>query len=160
MTCGIMPQPSKAEKSRSDRSRTAFTQFAHKTATSSPPSAKAQPYNTKCWGCASNASHRPIRPEGRGQARSAPTGPGKRPELRFYRNTTFRLDPSPKAASGIVAAAALRPRFWRGIISAPSPGSRAAALVRKGCWESRGTRGALDAPIVPLAPPGRARHFK
>ena len=68
-------------------------------------SPNAQPCDTKCRGCARNAPLNPsaLRAE---DARSASAGPAIRLEQHFWRNTTKRPDPSPKAASGIVAAAA------------------------------------------------------
>ena len=105
------------------RSEQHFCQKYHSTYTSANSNStptQAQPCGTQCRGCASNAplAHPARRAE---DARSASAGPGARSKCHFYRNTTSRLDPLPKAASGIVAAAASRPHSDERNPSRPQP---------------------------------------
>ena len=80
-------------------------------------------------------------------ARSATAGPAFRPEQHSWQRSAKRSDPSRKAACGIVAAAALRPRCGERSASRPqprvqgrSPGSEGVRGVQRGLGGHLGPR--------------------
>ena len=117
------------------------------------PRNNAQPCNTQCCGCASNSplAHPARRAE---DARSASAGPGARSEYHSCRNTPKRSAPSPKAACGIVAAAASRPHPDQRTSSRPQPRVQGRSPGQEGVrGVQRGLGGRLTSPD-PFGPPG------
>ena len=92
-------------------------------------------------------------------SREASIGTTQRENQPSNRNTTSILDPSPKAACGIVACGRLASALWLTKYIPPQPRVWARRPSHEGVRESRGLRGAVGAPLSPLAPAGQAKTY-